>query len=338
MDLQPSKLSGMASRVWNESTGQFHHHKKADLKIDLGLKMEKTPSDAVKTTNVSEKASTSIASGYVFGSRMFERATKPEDNSTTKPSTTSTDNKIGDPKSDDGTIKNNSNSSTKPLDVSSIFRRIAEKNNTTTNGSNMWKTAVTSNGGSEESITDQLSKSASKLANMIDQQVVSNENEQQQITTGEEHEQHLLQISCKFYQYNMDTKEWQERGMGTLRLNQDIDSKENVRLVGRQSGSQRVLINSKVFPEMLLEEVSEKRVKISAHTGESDVPQLFLIQASPASIANLQELLQKYIDFSGTAKAWTSTTDTAESTRKRKLEEAVGAGENIEESDKKVKE
>jgi hypothetical protein len=54
--------------------------------------------------------------------------------------------------------------------------------------------------------------------------------------------------------------------------------------VGRQSGSQRVLINSKIFPEMLLEELSEKRVKISAQTGDSDVPQLFLIQVCPKLI------------------------------------------------------
>jgi hypothetical protein len=39
-----------------------------------------------------------------------------------------------------------------------------------------------------------------------------------------------LQISCKFYHYNPDSKEWQERGMGTLRLNQHIDTKDDVRL------------------------------------------------------------------------------------------------------------
>jgi hypothetical protein len=73
--------------------------------------------------------------------------------------------------------------------------------------------------------------------------------------------------------------------------------------VGRQSGSQRVLINSKIFPEMLLEELSEKRLKISAHTGDSDVPpQLFLVQASPASISQLQCLLRIHIEDSQVSK------------------------------------
>jgi len=74
MDLQPSKLSSAASRVWSESAGQFQH-KKTDLNIDLGLQ-KITATNGADNSNLAEKASTSISSGYVFGSRVFERVTK----------------------------------------------------------------------------------------------------------------------------------------------------------------------------------------------------------------------------------------------------------------------
>ena len=77
MDLPPSKLSSAASRVWSESAGQFH--KKTDVKIDLGLQTISSSSEKAGSENAAdkEKASTStISSGYVFGSRVFERVSK----------------------------------------------------------------------------------------------------------------------------------------------------------------------------------------------------------------------------------------------------------------------
>uniref|UniRef100_A0A915LMN5 RanBD1 domain-containing protein n=1 Tax=Meloidogyne javanica TaxID=6303 RepID=A0A915LMN5_MELJA len=126
-------------------------------------------------------------------------------------------------------------------------------------------------------------------------------------------------IDCRFYHYNSETKQWQERGMGTLRLNQHIGSKDDIRLIGRQSGSQRVLINSKIFPEMLLQELSEKRIQISAHTGD----------ASPSSIINLRMLLQKYIEASNFSKNRSSCSQQ----RKRRLEEEIKtSGDNKQKS------
>lgn len=49
-------------------------------------------------------------------------------------------------------------------------------------------------------------------------------------------------------------------------------------LVGRTTGNQRVLVNSKLFPETVLEKVTERRLKISAKNPDVDLPQLFLIQ------------------------------------------------------------
>lgn len=65
--------------------------------------------------------------------------------------------------------------------------------------------------------------------------------------------------------------------------------------VGRATGNQRVCMNSKIFPEMLLEKMTEKRLKLSALSPDSDVPQLFVVSATPAAIANLQQQLEHLI-------------------------------------------
>lgn len=73
MDLPPSKLSNEASRVWSENAGL---HKKVDPKIDIGLHPATIPSSTIENSTTTEKVSTSISSGYVFGSRVFERVAK----------------------------------------------------------------------------------------------------------------------------------------------------------------------------------------------------------------------------------------------------------------------
>jgi hypothetical protein len=98
--------------------------------------------------------------------------------------------------------------------------------------------------------------------------------------------------------------------MGSLRINEKNDVPHEYRigkclnpsiillliaLVGRATGNQRVCINSKIFPEMLLEKMTEKRLKLSALSADSDVPQLFVVNATPAAIANLQQQLDHLI-------------------------------------------
>lgn len=47
---------------------------------------------------------------------------------------------------------------------------------------------------------------------------------------------------------------------------------------------------------MLLERVTEKRLKLSAMSGDSDAPQLFIVNATPAAIVSLQQTLERLID------------------------------------------
>lgn len=61
--------------------------------------------------------------------------------------------------------------------------------------------------------------------------------------TGEEDERNVVETNCKLFAFAKSN--WEERGHGTLRLN-DKDSKES-RVVFRQTGNLRVIINTKVW-------------------------------------------------------------------------------------------
>jgi len=100
--------------------------------------------------------------------------------------------------------------------------------------------------------------------------------------TGEEGEQHVLQIICKLHVFEKERKVWLERGRGTLRLN-DICQTEGCfqsRLVFRTQGTNLVQLNTKLFPEMCCEKVKEKNVRISAMDPETQEVKVYLITAS----------------------------------------------------------
>lgn len=72
------------------------------------------------------------------------------------------------------------------------------------------------------------------------------------VITGEEDEKNVSQINCKLFAFDKATGNWQERGRGTLRLNdKEITTEEEThmqsRLVIRTTGSLRVVLNTKVI-------------------------------------------------------------------------------------------
>uniref|UniRef100_A0A7E4VAS6 RanBD1 domain-containing protein n=1 Tax=Panagrellus redivivus TaxID=6233 RepID=A0A7E4VAS6_PANRE len=136
--------------------------------------------------------------------------------------------------------------------------------------------------------------------------------------TGEENEKNILNIASKIFQYDVESKSWKERGPCNLRLNEtdesDADGNPKARLVARSSGTQKVLLNSLIFPEMVFESVSEKRIKISAHVPDTDLPQLFLVSSTPSNIGQLSAQLRKRI------KEDVKPVGTPTANRKRKVE------------------
>ncbi|XP_076237050.1 ran-binding protein 3 [Calliopsis andreniformis] len=119
----------------------------------------------------------------------------------------------------------------------------------------------------------------------------ANKRKYSQVTplTGEEGETNVLQINCKLFAFDKASSGWQERGRGTLRLN-DLD--EESRLVGRTAGTQRLILNTKVWPGMTAERAAPKSLRLTAMDVHGDV-RIFIVQAAPKEIEQLHTLLQQ---------------------------------------------
>ncbi|KTW28080.1 hypothetical protein T552_01941 [Pneumocystis carinii B80] len=78
---------------------------------------------------------------------------------------------------------------------------------------------------------------------------------EQEVKTGEEHEKTIYSTRARLYVVDSVTKDWKERGIGTLRVN--IDETQGIikrsRLVMRADAVYKVILNASLFKEMLIE-------------------------------------------------------------------------------------
>lgn len=108
--------------------------------------------------------------------------------------------------------------------------------------------------------------------------------------TGEEDERNVVEANCKLFAFAKGN--WEERGHGTVRLN-DNDSKES-RVVFRQAGNLRVIINTKVWSGMTAEHSSPKSLRLTAMDNNGQV-KVFLLMTRPDVIGKLHKELTKRI-------------------------------------------
>ncbi|XP_023072280.2 ran-binding protein 3-like isoform X5 [Piliocolobus tephrosceles] len=110
------------------------------------------------------------------------------------------------------------------------------------------------------------------------------------VVTGEESEHNVLKINCKLFILNKTTQSWIERGRGTLRLNDTASSDCGTlqsRLIMRNQGSLRLILNSKLWAQMKIQRANHKNVRITATDLEDYSIKVFLIQASAKDTAYL---------------------------------------------------
>ncbi|XP_012505196.1 PREDICTED: ran-binding protein 3-like isoform X1 [Propithecus coquereli] len=103
------------------------------------------------------------------------------------------------------------------------------------------------------------------------------------VVTGEEEEHNVLKINCKLFIFNKTTQSWIERGRGTLRLNDTASSDCGTlqsRLIMRNQGSLRLILNSKLWAQMKIQRANHKNLQITATDLEDYNIKIFLIQAS----------------------------------------------------------
>ncbi|KAM5192176.1 ran-binding protein 3-like isoform 2-T2 [Mantella aurantiaca] len=112
---------------------------------------------------------------------------------------------------------------------------------------------------------------------------VKYELDQVKVVTGEELERNVLQINCKLFVFNKEIQVWTERGRGYLRLN-DTAVHENgpfrSRIVMRNHGNLKLILNSKIFNEMKLERANRKSLRITATDLSDNSVRIFLVQAT----------------------------------------------------------
>ncbi|XP_036081414.1 ran-binding protein 3-like isoform X1 [Rousettus aegyptiacus] len=104
------------------------------------------------------------------------------------------------------------------------------------------------------------------------------------VITGEEAEYNVLKINCKLFIFNKTTQSWIERGRGALRLNDTASSDCGTfqsRLIMRNQGSLRLILNSKLWAQMEVQRANHKNLRIMATDLEDYSIKVFLIQASP---------------------------------------------------------
>jgi len=113
------------------------------------------------------------------------------------------------------------------------------------------------------------------------------------VLTGEEEESNVFQANGKLYLFDTEKRNWIERGRGLFRLNDDPVSAPGhlkSRLVMRTVGSLRVILNTKLWADMICAKADEKKVRISAF--EDGEVKIFLIASSEYSAEKLYTALE----------------------------------------------
>ncbi|XP_061392293.1 ran-binding protein 3, partial [Musca vetustissima] len=111
--------------------------------------------------------------------------------------------------------------------------------------------------------------------------------------TGEENEVNIVDLNCKLFAFV--NSNWEERGRGSLRLNDSRIEHECSRLVFRTAGNLRLLLNTKVWGGMVAERPSQKSLRLTAMDNTGKI-KIFLVMARPAEIKNLHSALVERIE------------------------------------------
>ncbi|KAF7987421.1 hypothetical protein HCN44_003183 [Aphidius gifuensis] len=265
-------------------------------------------------TNNSMTSKTSV-SGFVFGQNFNERATVAKNDKNDDHNNDSDVKKNSDDADDNNTIKNNIIDNDKVVDNDDDDNNDADGGDGSSGGGNSAgdddknkdkdenndEKKVNENGGLFSTAATALRTTSrpgitlSQAAQEVEEANRANKRKYNEVAlkTGEEDEINVLQINnAILFTFDKETKGWKERGRGPLRLN---DRDEESRLIGRISGTQRLMLNTKIWPGMTAELPGAKSLRITA----MDIPddkvsgdiRIFLVQAAPKEVDELHELL-----------------------------------------------
>mmetsp|Transcript_26082 Transcript_26082/g.65551 ORF Transcript_26082/g.65551 Transcript_26082/m.65551 type:complete len:432 (+) Transcript_26082:161-1456(+) len=118
------------------------------------------------------------------------------------------------------------------------------------------------------------------------------------VSTGEEHEDTLFKARAKLYRLQEDKEaadQWIEKGIGEFKINVAKDDKKAVRLIMRMDQTHRLLLNSRVFAQMLITKAGEKSTRFVL--AEEGRPVTYLLRVNnPSETEELCKHLREAID------------------------------------------
>uniref|UniRef100_A0A671LAQ6 Ran-binding protein 3 n=1 Tax=Sinocyclocheilus anshuiensis TaxID=1608454 RepID=A0A671LAQ6_9TELE len=262
----------------------------------------KTLTESVKTsTYTSHNAhcyfgskDSAVDSSFVFGQNIKERA-KLDENNTSSDSKDSTQDSqsgstnyflqyMGSASSNNAT--NSSDKGSKFVFGQNMFERVLSppKGGEVSVEASKDSSAPASEPSSQEatpeknhSVTESLEESAAAYTKATAKKCIL---EKVEVRTGEEAESNVLQMQCKLFVFDKPAQSWVERGRGLLRLNDMASTDDGTlqsRLVMRTQGSLRLILNTKLWPQMQVDKPSEKSVRITAMDTEDQGVKVFLI-------------------------------------------------------------
>uniref|UniRef100_A0A1I7XB89 RanBD1 domain-containing protein n=1 Tax=Heterorhabditis bacteriophora TaxID=37862 RepID=A0A1I7XB89_HETBA len=281
-----SALSAKADQMWSQSKSGFGFGSTQATHVHL----EKKSLDDVLGKMAAEKKERQDKQNqslFIFGSKISDRVMK--ENST------------------NGDIsKDSEKDSDKPKSAEELFKTAAR----------------TDKGHETHDFIAEAKEAAEKQKEiMIEKQLAGTSVVPVSITTGEESDKNVFQTACKLHAFDKEKKVWVEKGLAQIRVNERVEDGElHHRIVARTTGNHRVVINSKVYSDMLFERVDAKRIKISATGPESAIIQIFLITIGFSKTdLNIEEFYSTVDSIIKKEKA------REVNTRKRKAEEELSA-------------
>lgn len=236
--------------------------------------------------------------GFVFGQNVHERVTGAGENLDTSATPTAG-------LSFSSTVASTTNNSNDSSSSSSTNAPTASQQ------SGSAAAAAGSNGGSggggdkpESTAEESLEEAARKYEES--RGALKRKFDEVETITGEEDERNVAEINCKLFAFAKSN--WEERGHGTLRLNDKDGSSKESRVVFRQAGNLRVLINTKVWSGMIADQSSQKSLRLTAMDNNGQV-KVFLVMSRPDVIGKLHKELTKRIETAKELAAATGEND-----------------------------
>jgi len=251
-----------------------------------------TATECVQETEAASSGAKASSSSFVFGQNLNDRAA----------------NFLS------------SNGSTKKLDTSE--EQVDNTNSESTGGDVIPAATVSNSDKAPKSLTESAAEYCESRSKKVELTEVD-------LITGEESEANVCQMNAKLYLFDKSTSTWVERGRGQLRLNDlrpnltsgDENQGPTSRLIMRTAGSLRVILNSKIFPEMTVEKPTEKNVRLTAMDDQNPGLRVFLVSGSPKDIRTLYVALTHRVENLKLSTTSSPKKDETSGTAKRKLDD-----------------